>query len=234
MIATKRGRNCARRKSLMSSRKRKPRPASPRLGQESVGDAALVEQLDDRACSPPARDPAASVGPRDDCHIGTRQRQLAHQHQPGRSRRRKSHRMIGRRIGVRAQAISRDTARMSFLPAIDGAGALARAGLSKSLAHHISKVREICPRALPASQQQVREPSTARCWRRSNSWGLSVPLPSSHNSSPRRAGHIALRRLPDPHHVAPLPPSRPHPQRCDQSFTPSAIAFHARASCTND
>ena len=66
------------------------------LGQEAVGDPALVEHLD-RPRVQPARPRAGKVlvrAPLDDRHVDPRERQLPRQHQPRRAAADDHHRML--------------------------------------------------------------------------------------------------------------------------------------------
>ena len=55
------------------------------LGEEAVGDPALVQQLDRAGVDPAAREPARScVPPLENDGVHSRQPQLAGEHQPGR------------------------------------------------------------------------------------------------------------------------------------------------------
>ena len=69
------------------------------LGEEPIGDPALVEDLDG-ACVQPACARAGKVlagAPLDDRDVDARQRQLARQHQARRTRAGDHHRVLGHR-----------------------------------------------------------------------------------------------------------------------------------------
>ena len=73
------------------------------LREEPIGDAALIEDLDG-ACVQTAGARAGEIlagAPLDDGDVDARQRQLARQHQPGRTSSGDHHRMVGHRHSSR-------------------------------------------------------------------------------------------------------------------------------------
>ena len=116
-----------------------PGTAEPRdlrhlpLGKEPIGDAALVEDLDGaRLQTARARARQVLVGaPLDDGDVDARQRQLARQHQPGRTASGDHHRVLGHRLTM----VHRASRTLGLMPtiSINRADQSARPGIKHQL-----------------------------------------------------------------------------------------------------